>query len=46
MLTDKLCVKYGQLVNLSEASTLRFISENTSIPVPKVYCALSHSGRT
>lgn len=44
MLTDRFCVKYGELVQLSEASTLRFISQNTSIPVPKVYCAFEHAG--
>lgn len=46
MLTDKLCVKYGRRVHLSEASTLHFISKHTSIPVPKVYCAFVYSGRT
>ncbi|PWY69036.1 kinase-like protein [Aspergillus sclerotioniger CBS 115572] len=46
MLTDKLCVKYGRHVHLSEASTMRFIAEHTSIPVPKVYCAFTRSGRT
>ncbi len=46
MLTGKLCVKYGRRVDLSEASTMRFISRNTSIPVPKVVCAFTHSGRT
>lgn len=46
MLTEKICVKYGRRVHLSEASTLLFISEHTSIPVPKVYCAFTHSGRT
>lgn len=46
MLTDKLCVKYGRRVHLSEASTMRFISEYTSIPVPKVLCAFVHSGWT
>ncbi|RHZ74236.1 hypothetical protein CDV55_107070 [Aspergillus turcosus] len=46
MLTDRLCVKYGSLVHLSEASTMRFISQHTSIPVPKVFCAFTRSGRT
>lgn len=46
MLTDRLCVKYGSLVNLSEASTMIFISQHTSLPVPKVYCAFTHSGCT
>ncbi|OOQ86035.1 hypothetical protein PEBR_23608 [Penicillium brasilianum] len=46
MLTDKICVKYGPLMQLSEASTMRLISEHTSIPVPKVFCAFEHSGQT
>lgn len=46
MLTDKLCVKYGRQVHLSEGSTMRFISQHTSIPVPKVMCTFTHSGRT
>ncbi|KAB8277510.1 kinase-like domain-containing protein [Aspergillus minisclerotigenes] len=46
MLTDKLCVKYGRCVHLSEASTLRFISRHTSIPVPKVLCSFTHHGLT
>ncbi|OMP83919.1 hypothetical protein BK809_0001302 [Diplodia seriata] len=46
MLSDKVCVKHGPLVHLSEASTLRFIAQNTSIPVPKVYCAFERRGWT
>lgn len=46
MLTDRLCVKYGRRVHLSEASTMLFISRHTSIPVPKVLCAFTHSGLT
>lgn len=46
MLTDKICVKYGPHMQLSEASTMHFISENTSIPVPKVICAFNHSDQT
>ncbi|EZF35249.1 hypothetical protein TMEN_5755 [Trichophyton mentagrophytes] len=46
MLTDKLCVKYGGYIRLSEAATMRFISQHTSIPVPKVFCAFTHSGMT
>jgi hypothetical protein len=43
MLTDKICVKYGVRINLSEASTMRFISEKTDIPVPKVFCSSIHT---
>ncbi|KGO75058.1 Aminoglycoside phosphotransferase [Penicillium italicum] len=46
MLTDRLCVKYGRRVHLSEALTMRFISQHTSIPVPRVLCAFTRSGRT
>jgi Phosphotransferase enzyme family len=41
-LTDKLCVKYGPLRHLPEASTIEFVAQNTSIPVPKIYCAFKH----
>lgn len=46
MLTDRVCVKCGPDLQLSEASTMRFISQNTSIPVPKVYCAFTRKGMT
>ncbi|KAJ5782403.1 hypothetical protein N7457_004177 [Penicillium paradoxum] len=46
MLTNRICVKYGSRIDLSEASAMLFISENTSIPVPKVLCAFVHSGCT
>ncbi|KAH7890944.1 kinase-like domain-containing protein [Phlebopus sp. FC_14] len=45
-LTDKLCVKYGPLKPLSEAFTLHFVANHTTIPVPKVYCAFVHNGWT
>ena len=37
-----LCPKFGDSTTLVEANTLRFIAENTAIPVPKVYCAFTH----
>ena len=46
MLTGGICVKYGRGVHFSEASTMRFISQHTSIPVPKVLCAFTRAGRT
>ncbi|PKX88601.1 kinase-like protein [Aspergillus novofumigatus IBT 16806] len=46
MVTDVICVKYGRRVHLSEASTMHFIWQHTSIPVPKALCAFTHSGRT
>ncbi|EFR01046.1 serine/threonine protein kinase [Nannizzia gypsea CBS 118893] len=38
-------VKTGPWVHLTEAATMQFIAENTSIPVPKVYCAFVHKNR-
>ncbi|KAL3415580.1 hypothetical protein V8F44DRAFT_629787 [Aspergillus fumigatus] len=46
MLSGELYVKYGRRVHLSEASTMRFVLQHTSIPVPKVLCAFTRSGRT
>lgn len=46
MLSDRLCVKYGRRVHLSEAATMRFISQYTSIPVPRVLCAFTRNGWT
>ncbi|KAF2750087.1 kinase-like protein [Sporormia fimetaria CBS 119925] len=45
-LSDKLCVKYGGLSHLGEASAMQFVAKHTSIPVPRVYCAFEHRGRT
>ncbi|KAJ2971418.1 hypothetical protein NQ176_g7696 [Zarea fungicola] len=39
------CVKSTPFTLLAEASTMRFVSENTKIPVPKVYSAFEHRGR-
>lgn len=44
-LTKNMCVKYGRRVSLREASTIRFVAEKTSIPVPRIYCAFEHRGR-
>lgn len=45
-ISRKLIVKSGRDVDLTEAATMKFISKNTSIPVPKVHCAFVHKGRT
>ena len=45
-LTSKICVKYSSFQDLSEASTMQFIAQHTSIPVPRVYCAFQHKGWT
>ncbi|KAM0718393.1 hypothetical protein Q7P37_005463 [Cladosporium fusiforme] len=38
-------VKTGFRVHLTEAATMKFVAENTTIPVPKVYCSFVHRGR-
>lgn len=38
-------VKTGPYVHLTEASTMRFVAENTTIPVPQVYCAFVYRDR-
>ena len=38
-------LKYGPY-ELSEAEPMHYIRINTSIPVPKLYCAFVHRGRT
>ncbi|KAM5441717.1 hypothetical protein MferCBS31731_003399 [Microsporum ferrugineum] len=38
-------VKTGSWVHLTEAATMKFVAENTSIPVPKVHCAFVHKNR-
>jgi aminoglycoside phosphotransferase len=40
------CIKFGDSVTVAEANTLRFITEHTSIPVPKVHHAFTHRGKT
>ncbi|ESZ93188.1 hypothetical protein SBOR_6420 [Sclerotinia borealis F-4128] len=45
-ISSGICVKYGQLKTLAEASAMKFIGEHTSIPVPKTYCSFVHKGRT
>ncbi|KAH6664594.1 hypothetical protein B0J14DRAFT_569574 [Halenospora varia] len=43
-ISDNLCLKFGTLKHLPEASTLQFIARNTSIPVPKVHYAFTRKG--
>ncbi|KAF2183005.1 hypothetical protein K469DRAFT_728320 [Zopfia rhizophila CBS 207.26] len=35
-------LKTGYSVHLTEAVTMKYVAENTSIPVPKVYCSFLH----
>lgn len=44
--SSKLCIKATPATRLAEAYAMQFISENTTIPVPKVYSAFEHGGRT
>jgi len=39
-------IKAGRWIYLTEAATMRYIAQNTSIPVPQVYCSFVHKGRT
>lgn len=43
---NKLCIKFGGFVQLSETATLRYLRNMTTIPVPKVYCAFRRWDRT
>ncbi|KFY40703.1 hypothetical protein V494_03365 [Pseudogymnoascus sp. VKM F-4513 (FW-928)] len=45
-LSSKICVKYGPLKNLGEASTMEFIRRHTSIPVPRIICSFTRKGLT
>ncbi|MCJ1246430.1 hypothetical protein MMC30_003637 [Trapelia coarctata] len=45
-LSRKWCVKYGKFQHISEAATMQFVAEHTSIPVPRVKCAFKHRKTT
>lgn len=40
------CVKYGTEVHMSEAHSIKHVADNTSMPVPKVYCVFKRKGLT
>ena len=46
LLISKYCVKTGPFTTLAEANAMQFVRQNTSIPVPTVYCAFIYKGRT
>lgn len=46
MMPGGICIKYSDWTDLGEASSMEFIRRNTSIPVPKIYCAFKHKKRT
>lgn len=37
-------IKKGYRLHLTESATMKFVAENTSIPVPKFHCAFVHKG--
>lgn len=41
-LPGNLCLKSGRNVRVTEAITMEYIRKHTNVPVPKVYCALTH----
>ncbi|KAJ4309128.1 hypothetical protein N0V84_011694, partial [Fusarium piperis] len=41
----KYCIKSTGFTTLAEAQAMEFVSEHTSIPVPRVYCAFEHKNR-
>ncbi|KAK2803491.1 hypothetical protein FQN50_006926 [Emmonsiellopsis sp. PD_5] len=43
-ISKHLIVKSDAFVDFTEAATMRFIAENTSIPVPKIWCAFKRNG--
>lgn len=45
-LTPSICVKYGRFQHLSSAAMMQLIASNTSVPVPKIYCAFTRKGTT
>ncbi|KAF4955404.1 hypothetical protein FGADI_4584 [Fusarium gaditjirri] len=45
LVSSKLCIKATAFTTLAEANTMRFVAQNTSIPVPRVYCSFKHKGR-
>jgi hypothetical protein len=44
-ISKHLIIKTGPFVHLTEAATLIFLAEKTSIPVPRVHCAFIHKNR-
>ncbi|KAI1251345.1 hypothetical protein MGN70_005913 [Eutypa lata] len=46
LLVSKFGIKTKPFTSLAEAHTMQFIAQHTSIPVPKVFCAFVHKGRS
>ena len=45
LLSERLVVKTGPEVHLTEGATMKFVAEKTSIPVPGVYCSFIHKNQ-
>ena len=45
-ITPNKIVKRGPYVRLTEAASMQYVAERTSVPVPKVHCAFVSNGRT
>ena len=46
LISRSLCIKHGPLVSLAEASSMRFISQSSSMPVPRIIGAFETRGHT
>ncbi|OAL30156.1 hypothetical protein AYO20_08872 [Fonsecaea nubica] len=44
-ITPNKIVKTGLTVHLTEGATAAFVAQNTSVPVPKIYCCFLHKNR-
>ncbi|KID72304.1 protein kinase subdomain-containing protein, partial [Metarhizium brunneum ARSEF 3297] len=44
-ISRRLIVKSDAFVDLTEGATMRFIADNTSVPIPKVWCSFVRNGR-
>jgi hypothetical protein len=42
---ESIIVKYGDRVRVSEAEAMKFVSRNTSVPVPEVLGTFEHEGK-
>lgn len=45
LLSERLVVKTGIYVHLTEGATMQFLAEKTSLPVPSVYCSFVHKNQ-
>ncbi|KAF5710721.1 kinase-like domain-containing protein [Fusarium mundagurra] len=45
LVSSKLCIKATAFTTLTEANTMQFVANKTSIPVPKVHCSFEYKGR-